>query len=126
MEQLVDIKPFVTVDDSSLYIFIALCLAAALLLIFAILKLVSFYKNRKPSPREKAYKNLSSIDFKNAKSSAYTISKNAFILAQSELQKEYLQELNEALEKYKYQKNVPDFKQEDKQKLKTFMELCDV
>ncbi len=125
MEKLVDIKDFVEVVEPSLYIFIALCIVVALVLMFAFYKLFSLFKKRAKSTEVLAKEALQDLDFKDAKKTAYAISKNALVLAKSDMQKEFLDELNQALVKYKYQKNVPSFSDKDKEKFETFMELCD-
>ncbi len=126
MEKLVDIKDFVHVSDNSLYIFLALCIFGLLSLVFVAYKIFYMYKKRGKSQRQKAKEILEKLDFKDAKKSAYTISKYALFVAKDDMQKEFLSELNKELLKYKYQKNVPTFSQKDKEKFKTFMDLCDV
>ncbi len=125
-EKLVPIKDFVSVSDVSFYIFLALALGLFLLILAGALWLVSAIKNRKKTPIYKAKKILNELDFKDAKKSSYAISKYGFILAQNDLSKEFLVELNKRLEKYKYQKTVPNMSQEDRAEFVKFMELCDV
>ncbi|PID48153.1 MAG: hypothetical protein CR967_01310 [Proteobacteria bacterium] len=126
MEEFVDIKDFVLVDDFSFYWFLALCFFGVLLLFFILYKLFYIFKKRGKSKLAIAKENLQKLDFIDPKKTAYTISKNAPLLAQNDMQKEFLEELNASLSKYKYQKNVPSFSEEDKDRFKTFMDLCDV
>lgn len=125
MDKLIDIKGFVDVPDVSLYLFLAILIFAFLLLIFAGLKAYKYFKTKGKNPKDIAKKKLSNLDFKDAKKAAYAISKYGLDLAQNDNQKEFLDELSRDLAKYKYQKNVPEFADEDKKRLKTFMELCD-
>ncbi len=126
MEKLADIKDFTTVNDYSFYIFLGIVGAIVLILIVAILKLVHFLKHRQKSQAQIAKEILLSIDFSNSKQASYQISKYGIFLAKNDLCIEFLGSLNEKLAKYKYQKNVPDFSEEDRMEFKKFMELCDV
>ncbi len=126
MEKLAPIKDFVLIDDISLYIFIFLIMILFCTLIFIALKTVNYFKNRKASKYEIAKEKLKNIDFSNAKQASYKISKYAATIAKTDLDKENLQTLNEKIAKYKYQKNVPEFSEEDKNEFKKFMELCNV
>lgn len=124
MDKLVDIKDFTQVPDVSLYIFLSLTLFVLLVLVFAGLKLYKYLKSKGKSDKEKAKEILQNLDFKNAKLCAYTITKYAPFLVENDASSDMLEELTNSLSKYKYQKNVPEFNQKDKEMFKTFMDLC--
>ncbi len=126
MEKLVDIKDFVKVDDSSLYLFSSLVILGVLVAGFMLWKVISHFKNRKKSQRQIAREALLSLEFTDSKQASYKVSKFAPFLIQNDAQKELLQDLLKELEKYKYQKTVPPMDEQDKNKIKMFMEACDV
>ncbi len=126
MEKLIDIKDFTQVDDSSFYLFLALCVLAAFILVFLTFKILKFFKLKAKSKKQKAKEALKNIDFTDSKHTAYKISKFAPFITESEAQKGLLNELLKTLEKYKYQKNVPPFNEDDKLHVKMFLEACDV
>lgn len=126
MEKLADIKGFVQIEDVSFYIFLAILAFIVLVLIFVGFKIYDYLKNKGKSKKQIAKENLENLDFKDSKKSAYTISKFAPYLLEDEGQKDMFKKLEKTLIKYKYQKNVPDFSDEDKKVFKTFMDLCNV
>ncbi len=126
MEKLAPIKDFIQVSDVSLYIFIFLLSFGVLVLIFAVLRVISFLKHKQKSQIQIAKEKLKNIDFSNSKQASYDISKYAIYLTQNSSHEEFLNELNQRLAKYKYQKNVPEFSEVDKIEFKKFMELCNV
>ncbi len=125
MEKLADIKDFTQVSDYSFYLFIFLCLLALLIVGFLVYKIFHFFKHKQKSKREIALEVLKNIDFSNSKKASYAISKYGAYLPQNEAGEEFLQRLNEKLAKYKYQKIVPEFSDEDRKEFKAFMDLCD-
>lgn len=126
MDKLVDIKGFVDIPDASLYIFLAIVIFTILVLIFLGLKIYRYFSNSKKDLKLISREKLTNLDFKNSKDTAYTISKYAPFLVENDAQKEFLDEFLQSLAIYKYQKTVPEFTKEDMEKLKTFMDLCNV
>lgn len=126
MDKLVDIKDFAQIPDFSLYMFVGILLFGFLVLVFIGLKIYKYFKVKTKSEKQIAKEMLENLDFSNAKKSAYTISKFAPILVENEASKDLLLKLQPLLAKYKYQKNVPDFSQKDKEKFNTFMKVCNV
>lgn len=112
MDQLRDIKGLMDVQDYSLYIFIALVIGLLILVYLSIRFLVKFL--RKNTPIKIAKKKLKNLDLNDTKQSAYTITKYAPYLNQ--------EEDFSYLEKYKYKKESIEFVEEDKEKIKRFLE----
>ena len=93
------------------------------LTLFLIYKLI---KNRKRNYRKEYFKILKNLNFDNTKDSAYKITKYSRLLAKSERQKRLAQELNDALNEYKYKRYVKDFDTEIKNLYDRFMDSLDV
>lgn len=125
MEELKDIKPFVEIPDFSLYVAILVGILAILLLILGALKVYNYFKYAKKSKEAKAKIKLKNLDFTHSKQAAYTITKYAPFLIKNQFHQELYGELLEALNKYKYKKEVPFMLDEDKEKLSSFLEACD-
>lgn len=121
MEQLRDIKGLVEVTDYSLYYLlglIALGLLIVLILGFYIYKRV--YRKRAMTQQKLAKKLLKQLEIDDAKESAYAFSHLAQY-AVDETQRARLQELLDALEVYKYKKEVPQLDPALKKKMQTFI-----
>ena len=126
LSKLHDIKELENIPDNSIFIFsflIFICILILLLIVFFIIK---FFRNKKQSDRKKYYKILQEIDFKDSKSSAYTITKYSRLLAINEREKRLCYELIAELEKFKYKKDVLEIDDSIKVKYSTFMDSLDV
>ncbi len=121
-----DIKGLVEIPDFSIYLYMLLWILASLLFFAFIYLVYKLIKNRKKNYRKEYYKNLKEIDFSNTKQSAYKITRYSRLLAQSPREKKLMEELLEALEKYKYKKNVEQFDDEIKILYGRFMDNIDV
>ena len=102
-----DIKPLVEVPDSSLYMVILI--AALIVVAFIVLVLVVryFLAKKKTNIRIAQFKALESIDFSNAKESAYLISQYGLAFRDdSERHFEAYENLSNRLSQYKYKKEV--------------------
>lgn len=126
MDKLKDIKDFVQVPDFSIYIFTAIVIVGFCVLFIVILKIYQFFKKRVKSKAQIAREKLSQIDFKNAKQTAYEISKYAIFLLDNTASQDLYNKLEKALEKYKYKKEVPEFSQEDITLFNSFKDICNV
>ncbi len=126
MEKLVDIKDFVEVNDNSIYIFSSLVFFGILIILLIAWKIFLYFKNRKKSQYQIAKEALLNLKFTDSKLTSYKVSKFAPFLVQSEAQRELLKNLLDDLTKYKYKKIVPSMSDEDKNKIKMFLEACDV
>ncbi|MBL0687255.1 MAG: hypothetical protein JJV95_04650 [Sulfurospirillum sp.] len=112
MEELKDIKELLYIEDYSHYIFIFLIIIFAIILFIIIKKIISF--KRANRPEHVAKRKLKNLDLSDTKNSAYIISKYGLVLRRS-YNFEYL-------EKYKYKKEVRNFKKEDLKKIKVFLD----
>ncbi|RXK11498.1 hypothetical protein CP965_13775 [Halarcobacter mediterraneus] len=121
-----DIKGLVEIPDFSICLYMLLWILASLLFLAFIYLVYKLIKNRKKNYRKEYYKNLKEIDFSNTKQSAYKITRYSRLLAQSLREKKLMEELLEALERYKYKKNVEQFDDEIKILYGRFMDNIDV
>ncbi len=107
-EELRDIKPLLEIPDSSYYIYLAIVGVLAILGLSIIYFLVKrFILNRKESQEQKYFKRLKSIDWSDAKSSAYLVTYLGRKLAKDKRAKEIYSQILPMLEKYKYRAKVP-------------------
>ena len=120
-----DIKPLVEVPDYSLYIFIALVLFAVVIIVAFIYWIYKLFKKNN-SIEKQYYNELQTLNFDDAKHSAYLITKYARILAKNEREKKLSEELIYLLDGYKYKKDVKPISGEVKAKLEIFLESVHV
>ncbi len=123
MEELRDIKEIVIVDDSSLLLLIATVLITLLLLAFFgyLLRRGKRHKRRpKPSIRKIAKEALQSIDYRDAKTTAYLFGEYAHLFVTEDSHEPH-QKIIEALKPYKYKKEVPPLKRETEDAIKSFL-----
>lgn len=124
--QIHDIKDIVKIPDYSIFIFYFLIFLAVLALFIVIVFIIKYFKNKKPNMRKEYCKILKDIDYSQAKTSAYTISKYVRLLAKNERENILADELIELLQEYKYKKEVKQIDDNIKAKLSTFMDVVDV
>ena len=121
-----DIKSLVEIPDISLYIYLLLWILGIAFIFILIFFVYKFFYNKNKNERKNYYKTLKELDLKDAKQSAYTISKYVRLLAQSEREKRLSDELIEELEKYKYKKEVKELENDVKIIFARFMDSIDV
>lgn len=121
-----DIKPFIEINDYSLYIFIAV-LIVGLIIGYFIFKAV--YKKVISSckidcDRYFLYR-LHHIDFSDPKRAAYEITKYGRALAKDKRQKELFYQLKIRLDRYKYKKNVKALDRDTINYYNLYKQVCD-
>lgn len=121
MEGLRDIKDIVEIHEYSFWIFLSLIIAG-LLLTWTVYYL---YKNRrkrrkKPTKRALALKRLKEIDFDDTKSAVYGFSVDGNIFVTEE-NMDMFKEIEQRLEKYKYQKDTQKLEAKDKEMITEFI-----
>jgi len=122
MEELRDIKGLVEVPDTSFYYFLGLLgLVTIIVMIVAVLIYKQVMKKEAMTQQKLAIKELGNFEFGDAKESAYHFSHLAQYAVDKE-QTQKLQEILEALEVYKYQKEVPELDSTLKAKMQSFIE----
>ena len=124
MEQLKDIKPIIVVPDVSLYYFLALLFVGLIVLIVLAMGVVRWIKKRQPNKARQAREVLEKLTYEDAKASAYSITKWAGYLADTEEQQALHVELIQRMATYKYKRDVPAFCEEDQQCVKAYLEAC--
>lgn len=106
--ELRDIKPLLEIPDSSYYLYLGLISIGVLLLLgllFFVIK--KFMLNRKESLNRRYLRELKEVNWEDAKTSAYRVTKLGRFLAQEKRAKEIYSQILPLLEQYKYKKEVP-------------------
>jgi hypothetical protein len=124
--QLRDIKPLLEIPDNSFYIYWGLIIFVSLLLL-AILFFTAkkLWDNRKINLAKGYLEKLKSIDWKDAKHSAYEATHYARLLATDERRKELFSQLEPMLEQYKYKKEVNAVDQDTQNKFNLYVQVAD-
>ncbi len=121
-----DIKPLVEVPDNSLLYLVLLGIFAALVLGLLVFWLWRAYKeSKKINLRKHHLEMLQTVNLDNAKQAAYEISAYGKLLAQSEREKEMLEDLDSRLSSYKYKKEVDSLDEETRAYYQLFLEVLD-
>lgn len=101
-----DIKELVDIPDYSLYIYMFLWIIASLIIFILLFILIRYFLTRKKNKKKEYYSILKNLDLSDSKKAAYTITKYARLISQSDREKKLAYELIEELELYKYKKDV--------------------
>ena len=102
-----DIMPLVEVPDTSIYWFGTLVIAGLIVVSLIVFALLKYKRGRKINERRLHFKALQTIDLKNPKASAYTISREGYFFAHdNERTLGTYQNLFTRLEPYKYAPTV--------------------
>lgn len=109
MEELRDIKGLMSIEDYSLYLFVATAILFLIILYFIARKII----RRAETSTKKAKKVLKDLDLSDSKIASYMLTKHGKILKNEDFV---------YLEKYKYKKEVADFSDEDLTKIKGFLD----
>ena len=116
-----DIFPLVDVPDNSVYLFSILLFAAVTGAGWGIYWLYKRFAAEKESRESNAIKILKNCDFINAKESAYQISYYGRFLAETEEEKEAVEDLVTQLSSYKYRKETTELPDEIREQLQLFI-----
>jgi hypothetical protein len=123
MEKLKDIKPIINITNYDFFYYIGFSLLSIIMIVIIIFLIRNKLKPetyKVISKEEQLYKELIDIDFKKQKEAIYLFSINAKFFKTEKNEKEYIEIIN-FLEKYKYQKNTPDIKKEERDKIKKYI-----
>lgn len=123
-----DIKPLVEVSDNSYYLFLAVVIFGAIVLLLIIYFTYNYFKKRKKlNIRKESFELLKNIDFSDPKRAAYNITKyGALFEKDSTRVQEAYQNLNGRLSSYKYKKEVDEIDEEAKGYYNIFIGMIDV
>lgn len=119
MSQLKDIKPIVAITDDSLIYFLTIVFIILLITVFF------YWKSRKAKHndnRKNAIIKLQELDYSNSKMVAYDFKKYAEQLCRDD-NKTQFEQINHALERYKYKKQVDRLDPNLIQKIKEFIDV---
>ncbi|WP_345977330.1 hypothetical protein [Sulfurimonas sp. HSL3-7] len=121
MEELRDIKGLVEVTDYSLYYFIGAVTMTLILLAVLGVILYKYFTRKEPLTQQKvAIALLEKFEFGDAKQSAYDFTHLANY-AVNEAQRKELEQILEALEPYKFKKEVPELDAALKSRMQAFI-----
>jgi len=126
LKELKDIKPLVEIPDSSFYIYsalMALAIIVGVILLYVIIRKILQIRNR--SMRKTYIATLNSIDFKDAKKSAYDATHYGRLVAQSDREKEIYSQLLPYLEQYKYRKIVGSIDSDTQKQFNLFLQVIE-
>jgi ATP-dependent Zn protease len=123
-----DIKPLVEVPDNSFVLFVLLIIVALILFLgLAYLLFVYFRRRKKTNHRKEALQALKNVDFKDAKHTAYAITKHGLVFANdAPRNKEVYENLVNRLSPYKYKKVVEEIDNECRSYYKIYVGMIDV
>ncbi|XOB62936.1 hypothetical protein ACMC56_03820 [Campylobacterota bacterium DY0563] len=121
-----DIKELVDIPDYSLYIYMFLWIIGSLVVFILIFILIRYFLTRKKNKKKEYYTILKNLDLSDSKTAAYTITKYARLISQSDREKKLSNELIEELESYKYKKDVEPLNDNFKILFGRFMDNVDV
>ncbi len=117
-----DIKGLVEVPDHSLYLFVAVVVGALLLLIALVYVMYRFKGRKKKLNLQKFYlEQLRSVDLSKPKEAAYTLTKYGRLLDKDQPQNSAYMTMLDALQNYKYRKNVHAFDDETLRDIEIFL-----
>jgi hypothetical protein len=125
-QQLKDIKPLLDIPDNSFYLYWALIIVSAVLVLGIVYFLLKkFWKKRKINLAKGYLEKLKAIDWKESKKSAYDATHYARLLATDERRKELFSQLEPLLEKYKYKKQVDTVDQDTLNRFNLYVQVAD-
>jgi len=123
--QLKDIKPLITIEDSSFYLYWGLIILGILLLILVGYILYKKFKMIQKIDMEKEYlKILNTIDWASPKKAAYKITHYGRLLATDERREALFSQLLPLLEKYKYKKEIEKVDDETMRQFELYRRIC--
>ena len=123
MENLKDIKPIVTIVDTTLIdgILIGLCIICIVIIGYLIYRFLR--KKRKPTVREQSVLFLKSFNFEDDdKNIAYLFTKHGYLTLEEHFKDEFIKIVNQ-MELYKYKKDIPKIDNELKEQMKDYIKV---
>ncbi len=126
MNKLYDIKPFIAIEDNSLYLLIATLLFALVLAFFAF-RIAKKYalKHCKRDCERYFFEKFKSIDWENPKKAAYEATFYGRLLAKDKRRKEIFLQLKERLDALKYKKRSEKLNAEIMRYYNLYKQVCD-
>jgi hypothetical protein len=126
MEQLRDIKPLLEIPDNSYYIYWGLILSAIALVVVVLFFVIKKYLEiRRENLAKKYLAELHSIDWRDAKESAYKATYYARELATDDRRRELFEQLVPMLDRYKYKKEVDSVDEDTLKRFNLFVQVAD-
>ncbi|SFV55948.1 hypothetical protein MNB_SV-6-1628 [hydrothermal vent metagenome] len=124
--ELKDIKPLLEIPDSSYYIYWGLIIFGIVLvtaILFFVLK--KYLEIRRENLAKKYLAQLHSIDWKDAKASAYKATYYARALATDDRRRELFEQLVPMLDRYKYKKEVDSVDEDTLKQFNLYVQVAD-
>ncbi len=124
--ELKDIKPLLEIPDNSYYIYWGLIIFGVILAVAILFFVVKKYLEiRRENLARKYLAQLHSIDWQNAKESAYKATHYARLLATDDRRKELFEQLAPMLDRYKYKKEVDSVDEDTLKQFNLYVQVAD-
>ena len=124
--ELKDIKPLLEIPDSSYYIYWGLIIFGVVLAVAILFFVVKKYLEiRRENLARKYLAQLHSIDWGDAKESAYKATHYARLLATDDRRKELFEQLVPMLDRYKYKKEVDSVDEDTLKQFNLYVQVAD-
>ncbi len=115
IEGLIDIKPYLEIEDYSFYWLSAIVLFGVVLFALLLWIAISRFLEHRRSNRDKFYlEKIKTVDWSDAKQAAYEVTYLGRLITKDQRSSEIYDQLLPSLEQYKYKKEIPKL---DKQSL---------
>lgn len=125
-EALRDIKPFIELNDYSLYLFICTLIVATILAVYLFKKVYKYTKEHCHIHCERYYYNrFATIDWSRPKEAAYLATKYGLALAKDRRRRELFLQLRERLDRYKYIKDSAKVDKDTLNYYNLYKQVCD-
>ncbi|MEJ2372815.1 MAG: hypothetical protein P8Y22_00955 [Sulfurimonas sp.] len=126
--QLHDIKPLMEIQEYSFYYFLAIVIAASIILLGVLYLLYKYFKERKKYNQRKDHlSRLSTLDMNNTKQTAYDLTMFGATFKDDSLRHlKHYELMVEKLEKYKYKKSVEEFDADTLRQIDVYKGMLDV
>ena len=124
--QLRDIKPPVTIDDGSMYLYWGVIIISVIVGLVALYYLVRSLRSLHRTNMRKHYLNaLKQLDWDHPREAAYEATRLGRLIARDDRQKELLAQMIHHLEAHKYKKKVDPISPEARSQVDLFIKACD-
>lgn len=124
--QLHDISTIVAIPDYSLYYFIALVGALVMGIGITLYLLWRYIANKRRLDRKKAaYLQLRAQELDDSKTMAYLLSATAVLFKENTRIQQQYDDLHQRMQRYKYQKEVPPFSDDDRAQIELYLDLIE-
>lgn len=126
IEGLIDIKPYLEIEDYSFYWLSAIILFGVVLFALLLWIAISRFLEHRRSNRDKFYlKKIKTIDWSDAKQAAYEVTYLGRLITKDQRSSEIYDQLLPSLEQYKYKKEIPRLDEQSLALYNLFVQVLD-